>query len=457
VTTKHLKGTISYEVASVIGRGGMATVHMGKAVTSQGQSRVVAFKQIHTNKQNDLAHQVMLLDEARIASRLNHPALVGVDDVIASEGATWLVMDYIHGESLALLLERSVAMGRPIQPGVVSAIIVDALRGLHAAHEATDSSGVKLDLVHRDVSPQNILVGVDGYSRLIDFGVAKALGQQHVTATHVIKGKIAYTSPEYLEGRPVDRRSDLFSMGIVLWESLCCKRLFQGDDPASTLGAVLRYKIPAPTQVQPDLSESVDSVTLRALQRNPKERFASALDFTAELETAIPPASRETVSHWMRLMARESLAAKSTLLQQLESQPHSTLDEDQPAASSEHAVPQNGQALFSDVTRFTVAPLAKKTDISIPVMHMPTGVVRKVKIKPKEVRRFADESGQTIPTPPQNKLRPLVFVLASLLLLMVAIFVGFFLHPPPPMPTIPPWPPPGFIEVDGGNLIRAPQ
>jgi eukaryotic-like serine/threonine-protein kinase len=426
---KVVKGVVGYELHSIIGRGGMATVHLGRVVSAKGHCRIVALKQLHEGVKSDKEIVSMFFDEGRIASRLNHPAVVGIEDVVSDGTTTFLVMNYILGESLATLLQRCQNLERQLPPPVVSAICLDILRGLHAAHEARDASGRSLGLIHRDVSPQNILVGVDGYSRLIDFGVAKALGNAQVTAVNVLKGKVAYMSPEYLEGKPIDKRSDVFALGIVLWETLCGTRLFKGEDSNSLLNAVLRMRVPFPNKVRRDLSDETSTVVLRALERNPDERYLSALEMVAELEVVLPPAPREAVSEWMKLLSKDSLAKKTATLRELESRPPPPLFE------NPGLVP---------------VTLADKTAMVRDTTETP-------KIGPVE------ENDATLSYSTFGELAPRknrwAWVFGGLAALTFTFALGALLRPAPPVPpdlARPPWPPPGYTLLDGGALIPLP-
>ncbi len=320
-----LRGQCWYQLAEALGSGGMATVFLGRQLSKANFSRVVAIKRLHEEFARDARMLEMLLDEARMASRIHHPSIIDVTDVVVEPESVYLVMDFVLGEPLSFLLSRACQAQKNLPPPVASAILRDVLRGLHAAHEAKHPSGDSLELIHRDVSPQNVLVGLDGVARLFDFGVARARGRSQVTHEGEVKGKVAYMSPEYLVSKPIDRRTDIFSAGVVCWEALCGRRLFSGPDAVAVGHAVRRGHIDAPSQVRADLSDGVDPVVMKALQRPAGKRFATALEFAQELETAIPPASPEVVAGWVRTLARESLAARMTQVRTLEARPWPTL------------------------------------------------------------------------------------------------------------------------------------
>ncbi len=295
----------------------MATVHVGRLVGPAGFSRTVAIKRLHTQYLHDREFVAMFLDEARLAARIQHPNVVSIIDVVAEQGELLLVMDYIPGESLSALLHASTDRGPRVEPKHAVKIITDVLHGLHAAHETTGSDGLPAGIVHRDVSPQNIVVGVDGMAHLIDFGVAKAVDRIQSTQNGQLKGKLAYMAPEQLHGGRCDRRSDVFAAGVVLWEMLTGQRLFRGDD-ANLVYAVLYTPIQKPSAFAPDLGPRLDAVLLKALQRSPENRFATALEMAAALEAAEPPASSIDVARWVRGMAATELDRRARMVSELE-------------------------------------------------------------------------------------------------------------------------------------------
>ncbi|HEY6462542.1 MAG TPA: serine/threonine-protein kinase, partial [Polyangiaceae bacterium] len=221
-----------YAVFDEIAVGGMATVHVGRLLGPAGFSRTVAMKHLHKQFAGDPEFVAMFLDEARIAARIRHPNVVSTLDVVTLDGELYLVMDYVAGESVAHLLRGLRRRDAFVPPRIAVTIACDMLAGLHAAHEATDDHGQPLGIVHRDVSPQNVLVGTDGSARVVDFGVAKAAGRMQTTREGQVKGKAAYMAQEQLRGGAVDRRTDVYSAAVVLWETLTGERLFKSDTPA---------------------------------------------------------------------------------------------------------------------------------------------------------------------------------------------------------------------------------
>jgi serine/threonine-protein kinase len=307
-----------YQLYGEIASGGMATVHLGRLRGPAGFSRIVAIKKLHPQLAKEPEFIAMFLDEARLAARIHHPNVVQTLDVIAAEGEVLLVMEYVHGEALSRLLRASAEAGERAPAPVAVAVLIGVLEGLHAAHEATSSDGKPLGLVHRDVSPHNVLVGPDGIARLLDFGVAKAAGRLQTTRDGRVKGKFAYMAPEQINAEPLDRRADLFACGVVLWEMLVGSRLFQREDPGSVVHAVLTEPVTAPRTLVPELPAALDEAVMCALRRRREERFASARAMAEALERAVAPATARAVGAWVERMAPEALARSARALASLE-------------------------------------------------------------------------------------------------------------------------------------------
>src|SRR6478609_10040309 len=212
-----------YALFSEIASGGMATVHFGRLLGPKSQQKTVAIKRLHAQFAQNPDFVDMFLDEGRVASRIDHPHVVPVLDVAMTGDELFLVMEYVHGETLAKLLSTSKNRGQAVPTDVAFAIVVGLLEGLHAAHEATDENGEPLNIVHRDVSPPNVMIGTDGIARVLDFGVAKAAGRLHLTRDRQLKGKLTYMAPEQVRGQGMDRRTDVYAATIVLWELLVGK------------------------------------------------------------------------------------------------------------------------------------------------------------------------------------------------------------------------------------------
>ncbi|MCC7386137.1 MAG: serine/threonine protein kinase [Deltaproteobacteria bacterium] len=282
-----------YELLLELGRGGMAVVWAARMVGELGFSRVVALKTILPEYADDPSFRRGMFEEARIAARLRHANVVEVLELAEEGPLLYQVMTLIEGDSLAGLIAPDPSEGlrvAPIPPPVAARVLSDVLAGLHAAHEVTDDNGVSLNLVHRDVSPQNVLVGIDGVARLTDFGVAKALGRiAEETQMGQIRGKPGYLSPEQQARQVLDRRCDVYAAGIVLWESLAGRRLFQTSDAGPPAARPADAQLPDPRRFVPDIPEPLVEVTFKALAQDRDRRYRTALD----MRDAIDLASRE--------------------------------------------------------------------------------------------------------------------------------------------------------------------
>ena len=314
----NLSAAARYELLDEIGAGGMASVHLARVRGSAGFSRVVAIKKIHPHLAAEDAFVRMFLDEGRLSGRIHHPNAVATLDVVAEGGVVLLVMEYVHGETLA----RLAVAGERMPVSIVSSVVSDALRGLHAAHEAKGDRGEPLQIVHRDVSPQNIMVGDDGVARVLDFGIARATLRASSTQPGELRGKVPYMAPEQLRGDDLDRRVDIYAMGVVLWEALTGRRLYEGRDMAQLVSRVLEGGPQRPSAIAPDLAP-LDDVVMRALAAEPSSRFATALDMADALEAAAAPARPREVSEWVRLRARAVLEARAARIAELVALPAS--------------------------------------------------------------------------------------------------------------------------------------
>jgi len=281
-----------YELLLELAAGGMAVVYLGRAKDGRATAPLVAVKRPHRHLATDKNFLAMLLDEARLASAISHENVVKVRELQFHDGEPFIVMDYVEGASLSELRKELASQERAFDVKVALRIILDALAGLHAAHELCDADGKPLGIVHRDISPHNVLVGSDGRARLTDFGIAQAADRLQETRTHEVKGKLAYLAPERVDKRRIcTRQSDVFSMGIVLWECLAGRRLFRGDQALDTLQEVMHAPIPRLRRIGLQIAPQLDDVIAKALSRDLEVRFATALEFKAALEEAAGRAS----------------------------------------------------------------------------------------------------------------------------------------------------------------------
>ncbi len=319
-----------YAVFDAIASGGMATVHLGRLLGPKGFSRTVAIKQMHPSLASDPEFVSMFLDEAKLAARVRHPNVVATLDVVELETELFLVMEYVAGESLSRLVRKAGQAEKRVPTHIAVAIVAGALRGLHAAHEATNEQGELLGIVHRDVSPHTILVGADGQARVLDFGVAKAAGRAQTTREGQIKGKLTYMSPEQMLGHAVDRRTDVFAASIVLWETLTGTRLFTAEDEGATVTKILSGDIEAPSAVvarspagaaapELDLVRALDPLVLRGLAKDPANRFATAREMADAIEAAVAPARAAEVAAWVEETAADALRSQAMRVAEIES------------------------------------------------------------------------------------------------------------------------------------------
>ncbi|MBX3203515.1 MAG: serine/threonine protein kinase [Labilithrix sp.] len=306
-----------YELLGELATGGMATVYFGRQRGALGFARTVAIKSMHPQLAKDPSFRAMFIDEAHLTARIRHPNVVPTLDIVQSETKLLIVMEYVEGVSLSVLLRAAKLRGTKLPVPVVAAIARDVLEGLHAAHELTDEHGQPLGVVHRDVSPQNILVGVDGIARVVDFGVAKATGRSYQTQTGEIRGKVGYMAPEQMFGEAVDRRTDIYAAGVVLWESLAADRLFNAPTDAALVLLVTRGMTVVPSLARGErLPDGLDALVSRALSQDPTLRFATAVEMAKQVANVTPSASREEIGSLVRELAPAELALRASYLRQ---------------------------------------------------------------------------------------------------------------------------------------------
>jgi eukaryotic-like serine/threonine-protein kinase len=316
---EQLPATSGWELLVRLAHGGMGAVYLA---TRRGtREPLYAIKRAHSHLLEEPPFRKMFVAEAELALKIQHPHAIGVRAVDESDGELLLVMDYFEGSSLGELIAAANERKVRLPTGVVLRIILDAARGLDAAHRLADEHGRPLGIVHRDVSPQNVLVGVGGASAIVDFGIAKAVAVETTrTATETLRGKYSYMAPEYLENRSATPMTDVFSLGIVAWEALTQRRLFKSDDEIATLRAIASAD-PAPEladllPIDPTLS----AIVARSLAKDPRERYASAREFADALEaraTAIELiATRGEVAATMKRLLGEGLETRRALIEE---------------------------------------------------------------------------------------------------------------------------------------------
>lgn len=307
-----------YLLFGEIATGGLGTVHLGR-LRAVAAPHTVAIKRLHPHLARNAELVGMFLQEIRVAARIRHPNVVPTLESARVDGAIFVVMEYVHGESLGKLFRESVGKRTPTDPRIITSIMSGVLHGLHAAHEARDEQGQQLDLVHRDVSPHNIIVGVDGVPRVLDLGVAQAIRRLHSTGSSTVTSKLPYTAPEQLSGGTVTRQADVYAASVVIWEALTGYRLFRGDHHAAIIHAVLHQPVWPPSRLAPDVPPELDRIVMRGLERRPAMRYATALEMALELERYTLGAPATEVGAWVQLLVGDELARRAALIAQIES------------------------------------------------------------------------------------------------------------------------------------------
>jgi serine/threonine protein kinase len=273
-----------YQLIRPLARGGMAELHLARATGAEGFCKLVALKRILPRHAANAEVLAMFLDEARLAATLNHPNVVQVYDIEASGGEYLLAMEYLRGESLLKVMQAVQERGRELPLEHAVAILLGLSSGLHYAHEQVGIDGQPLQIVHRDVSPQNVMITYDGGVKLVDFGIAKAAIRLFQTKNGALKGKLSYMSPEQCRSLPVDRRSDIFALSILAWEITTGRRLFVDKNDFVTMKAIVETDAPAPSSVAPGYPRDLERIILRGLRRRPDDRYPTAQAFYLELE-----------------------------------------------------------------------------------------------------------------------------------------------------------------------------
>jgi serine/threonine protein kinase len=311
-----------FRMVREIACGGMATVYLAHKAGPAGFGQPAAVKVIHPHLARDREFVEMFLDEARIVSCISHPNVCRVLDFGKAEGTYYLAMEYVMGETwgdvLHAMKQRPSAQAM-IAP-VLAQVLAQASEGLHAAHEARDPEGRPLSIVHRDISPQNLIVGYDGSVRVLDFGIASAAERLHTTRNGTIKGRFAYMAPEQMRGTPVDRRADLWSLGVVLWEGLAQKRLFKRDTEAETVLAVTQDALPSLQDVGHPVPTPLARIATQALNRDRDQRYGTARELGLELSrfasSSLVPVGMPEVSLWMGRLFAERIEQKRITLRE---------------------------------------------------------------------------------------------------------------------------------------------
>ena len=276
-----------YRVVDEIGVGGMASVHLARMDGPGGFQKWVAIKRIHPHLVEDETFVNMFLDEARVAARISHPNVATVFELGKHDATYWIAMEYLHGEPLREVMRRTEDLGQPMPPEIACRVIADAAEGLHSAHELLGRNGEKLGLVHRDVTPHNLFVTYDGCTKVVDFGIAKFSSRMANTRAGTLKGKLAYMSPEQVAGESIDRRTDVFALGVVLWELTTGQRLFRMENDLDTLAKVQECNVPRPSSIVRGYPIDLEKIVLKALAKNKNERYRTSRELSRALQSLL--------------------------------------------------------------------------------------------------------------------------------------------------------------------------
>jgi serine/threonine-protein kinase len=275
-----------YRLIIELAQGGMGCVYLAVAQGPAGFSKLSVIKELKPELLEEPGFLAMFLDEARLSARLNHPNVVQTNEVSVDAGRAWLAMEYLDGQSLVRLRAR-LTREKKLPLAVHLRVIAESCHGLHYAHELRDFDGTPLGVVHRDVSPHNVFVTYDGHVKILDFGVAKALGASHETTAGVMKGKVAYMAPEQVMGDPLDRRADVFSVGVMLWEAVAGKRMWDQLRVETIIARLMAGEIPSLAEAAPNAPPRLRALVDRAMARRPEDRFATIEMLRVELEACI--------------------------------------------------------------------------------------------------------------------------------------------------------------------------
>ena len=311
-----------YKLLAKLATGGMAEVYLARQTGIEGVERLVVIKRILPHLAEQKRFLDMFLDEARITVKLNHPNIVQTFDLGQEQGEYYMAMEYLEGESLAFLAKESTRRKSWPSPELASSILAGICDGLHYAHELCDESGKPLQIVHRDVSPQNIIVLFNGGVKLVDFGVAKAVSKVHQTQVGTMKGKLSYMSPEQCLAKSLDSRADVFSLGVVLWEMLARRRLFRRDSEGATIHALINEPLPPIRGKRPEVHPELERIASKALAKKPDDRYPSCQAMAADLReylrnsrAAVGPAE---IAAFMHELFADRVRTKKELLEKLQ-------------------------------------------------------------------------------------------------------------------------------------------
>ena len=355
---EQLESLERYKLVARLGQGGMAEVFLAAWEVAPFVHRPVVIKRLHPHFNEDARLVQMFLDEARLLTQLDHPNIVKTLEAGVIEGRCCIAMEYLEGQPLHRVLRRAYHQGT-LSPELAVSMAISVLDGLHYSHETAGDNGQALEIVHRDVSPQNVFVTNDGQVKVLDFGIAKANSQEGRTATGIIKGKVGYIAPEQAAAEVVDRRADVWSAGVVLWESLAGARLFKGETDAATLGLCLQGAIPTAGSRRADLPIELDVVLARALQRDRSKRYQTAGAMRGDLEQWLARAGFSRDPRAIAALMKQLFASEITEQQRLVSVLMARSDCTPPAPSSNRMPSSTSAVVLNAPSGATSADLTR--------------------------------------------------------------------------------------------------
>lgn len=303
-----------YKLLKLLATGGMGEVFLARSEGPHGFSKTLVIKRILSHLASDPQFVEMFLDEARLAALLTHPNIVQIYELGEEEGSWYIAMEYIHGRTLRGIRRELLQKRQLLSPIFAARVCAQALQGLHYAHTLTDEVGTPLRVVHRDVSPDNVLVGFNGQVKLVDFGIAKAATAISTTRSGTVKGKFSYMAPEQLLGNPVDGRTDVYAMGVILFELLTGARPWTGPTEPALINKILHSPPPTPRERNPALPEAMNDLILRALEKDPADRFQSAEEMSLELERFITQNGQQLTTSQVGAFVRELFGPEAAAL-----------------------------------------------------------------------------------------------------------------------------------------------
>jgi serine/threonine protein kinase len=297
-----------YDLLALLATGGMAEIWLARVSGTAGFEKLVVIKRLLDSLAVNPEYVEMFLDEARINARLSHTNVVEVLELGQVEGKYFMAMEYVAGLSVAQVGKKATQRLGDVPQNVACGIICQACAGLHYAHEQKLPDGTPLNIIHRDVSPQNLILTYEGQVKVVDFGIAKAVGRQHRTRAGLVKGKSSYMSPEQCLGLPLDRRSDVFALGIVLYELCTARRLFKRGSAYQTFEAITKVDVPAPRALNQKIAPEIETIIMKALGKKPEDRFATAGEMQDELEQVMHKIGLRGARHDLQKFVEKTFA-----------------------------------------------------------------------------------------------------------------------------------------------------